>query len=405
MSRAIIEYFDRMRAVFPRRSHFRIDDMQESFVRQTQHAKNHICFSLSVEDGDVPYLYLVYQNGKVRVFVTIYAIYCGEFALFDAFPHGSLYDYPYDARPHRKHIAFIFCIKRLLRLVGGKRSAPPLVMFGMIQNLGHHIWQECVGLVCARDLGLLPENAMWFSHGCDYLNIMSAFAIKAGKLGSSSGKLGKYLVWDGPMLRFAGLVIPDSARQQLLSLLQLDAFGTPPRPRFCLQIRLTSRRWLSQRAGLRIVLKTLLQAYPNCEIFIDGHAKTAVDADAMQPVITDERRFFCALTAGLASTRIRSLIGLRLQEKLPLYASCDLIIGPIGSGNVIPGWLLKVPSIVYGPAWLCRIAMKQEREVPQGGPFADFVPAGKMKSVGDEDYDFSGMEIMKVLRSRLRIGA
>lgn len=262
-----------------------------------------------------------------------------------------------------------------------------ILLFGFCKSLGHHIWNEVSGLTSCMASGLFDGVDGVIAGPFDYFNL-GAWLQSSGK---QVWKLNANGVIVTPDLLFSyhNSVVTEEARRLALDNAARQApVASPGGPTICFQIRKQWRPWVREEEGLAEIINQLSTTYPQLRFIIDGHSSSpstiAVWDDAMQL----EQESFTRLQQRVGRIPLRSTIGMDVNAKLNLFRHVNMFVGGIGSGGALSSWLLRKPTLCYGPTAMHALADQQERTVPEGGPMAAIVPARFTRDLEGEKHPF-----------------
>ena len=350
------KYFDELRSKFPS-DHSGLDAMARSF--EIQLTKPAPLFSMFTTLAGIEYLFVVYRNGQIDLFATIYSVHLGTFSLFQAFPEQSIFDYPCAPEAMRRQLLANY-VKYVIDL---RRPAKAIVIFGTTSNLGHHLWNEWCGKISA-ELFLDPHDADWVVAANDYLGEVNGPGARRVMQDPT------HIVHRGRIYRFSSLVVAKGHREAFRRRYGLPS--TSKGDAVCLQLRFGARRWPDM---IRTVPYLISELHERCQVVnfvIDGSARTntanEVDIDA-------EIAVYEAIKEKLhGRVQLSPLMGRTFAEKVPVYDKCRYFISQIGSGGIIPAWFLAKPGLAFGNPEMYEWVYKQEALVPEGGPFFQLFP-------------------------------
>jgi hypothetical protein len=368
-ARAVRGYFDDLRSRFPQ-GHLGLDAMERSF--EVQLTKAAPLFSMFTTHDGIEYLFVVYRNAQVDIFVTIYAVHLGTFSLFQPFPGRSVFDYPCFPEAARGRLLPLY----IKYFMDPRRPAKPIGLFGTTSNLGHHLWNEWCGKISA-DVFLDPQEVDWVSAGYDYLGELSA---PVAQLASTHNPC---FVHRGRIYRFSSLVVAKSHREAFRRRYDLPCRSEDNA--ICVQLRFGHRPWPDVLETVPYLISQLYKRRPDLMFIIDGSAKIGSGNEAQ---ISAEVTVYDAIKIKLdSSLQLSSLLGRSFAEKVSVYDRCRYFIAPIGSGGIIPSWFLAKPGLSFGNLDMYEWVAKQEELVPEGGPFFKLFPV-RSGSNGSDQVDF-----------------
>lgn len=356
ISKFLCEYFDDLRSRFPP-DHSGLSAMARSF--EIQLTKPSPLFSMFTTLAGIEYLFVVYRNGQVDLFATIYSVHLGTFSLFQAFPEQSIFEYPCAPEAARRQLLAIYA-KHFMDL---RRPAKPIALFGTTKNLGHHLWNEWCGKISA-EIFLDSHNVNWVVAGNDYLGEVNEPGVRRVMPDSAP------IVHRGRIYRFSSLVVANGHREAFRRRYGLPQSSTGDA--ICVQLRFGRRPWPNVLQTVPYLISQLHARYPVMNFVIDGSAKTdagnEVDIDA-------EIAVYEAIKEKLDDrVQLSPLLGRTFAEKVPVYDRCRYFISQIGSGGIIPAWFLTKPGLAFGNPDMYEWVNKQEALVPEGGPFFKLFP-------------------------------
>ena len=152
---------------------------------------------------------------------------------------------------------------------------------------------------------------------------------------------------------------------------------------------------MKEKEYIIFLIEELSKEFPDICYVIDGHSLTDAILTPDQSLLNREVDVFKSIVQDLPSrVQILSIIGEQLKIKIPTYDLCALFIGSIGSGGVIPCWMLKKPAVMYGPPWMYKWVREQEARVPEGGPYARFVESWEI----EDGFDFDRLKLLEMCK-------
>lgn len=341
---------------------------------------------IASENGLI-YLFVVRKNFCVDIFLTAYAKYIGRLPIWRPFPKCSVYGYACAPDAYREKLIAEMRRSWLSRLFF---AAPTAIVCGLTSNLGHYIWNEWCGLQTAQMLGLISPTTPRLPCEGDFLGIAGK-TIKASEFP---------IVYGGRLLYYSSLFVTEAHRSVFREKYPLTRLSKPARKIVCIQIRTNQRNFLKKQEHIIFAIKELSKEFPDICYVIDGHSLTDAILTPDESLLNRENEVFKSIARDLPSDiRIINIIGDQLRNKIPTYELCDLFIGSIGSGGVIPCWMLKKPAVMYGPPWMYKWVREQEARVPEDGPFARFVESWETT----DGFDFDRLELLNMCRLVLSI--
>jgi hypothetical protein len=409
MPTPIADYFEALRHRFCAEAGANIDRARQSFEAMEEIAgieRPPASRCAFFEIAGVPYLVWQMDEGGdlFWIFATIYNIPIGILRLSDP-PSGTIHVAGFPIKTE----ALTACIAAHFRTGNGlpakaepvtARKKHKLLLFGFAESFGHHFWNEIGGLAAAMETGLFRELDGIVVGPFDYFHF-APFLEAQGKPIWKVDTITPIITPDR-LVRYQHDVVTEEARRLVLdNALNEAKSALPPLPSrsVCFQIRCHRRRWISEEAQLAEVIAACAQEWPDCVFYIDGHSVSKGVIDVKQEEIAAEAAIAARLAEKLAGKAvIRSLVGMDINEKINILKNVDLFAGPIGSGNVLSSWLLRKPTIVYGPSGYYDMVKHQEATVPEGGAMAFPVPIEHIKDRDDLCFDVDGQEVLRLIR-------
>lgn len=379
MSSKLSEHFEDLRRRFPDESALLITDAQRSFetmeiFRQGNRPPGWRCAYFEVGGTDFLVWEMDDESDRFHVFATIYNIPIGILRPSSK-PRGMLVvaGFYIDLEILSEHIVTHFKAAKVPPEVLVKPIKQNVLMFGFCKSLGHHFWNEVSGLNSIQQLGIFDKLDGIIVGPYDYFNLAPTLRAKGKQ------------VWK---LNATGvIVIPDQlfmyhnnvASAETRNLVLENAAHQTPRaekrgPSICFQIRRRERPWIHEEEKLAEIIKLCSQEWPTLTYDIDGHSSSQGTIADWQKDIQEETDFFNRLQSRVPNIKLNCTVGMDLNEKINRFRNVDLFVGPIGSGGVISSWLLRKPTITYGPRSLYPLMRQQEHKIPEGGSCVFEVP-------------------------------
>jgi hypothetical protein len=269
-------------------------------------------------------------------------------------------------------------------------SKPKVLLFGFCESFGHHFWNEVSGLTIAKATGLFDGLDGIIVGPFDYFNLGPALQAE-GKQIWKFNSVGSIILPEQLMI-YSSHVVTEEARRLVLDHAAADAISPEPqhnRPSICFQIRRHRRPWINEEKGLYEMILACARAWPDMIFIIDGHSTSKGVLSVKQGEIAEEARFVSRLAVRLGDgIDLRATIGMDVNEKINILKHVDLFVGPIGSGGVLSSWLLRKPSIAYGPISFYDMVRHQDGIVPEGGATTLTVPRAHITDRQDSALSF-----------------
>jgi hypothetical protein len=343
--------------------------------------------------------YLAYREAarptRFELFATVYHLPAGRVDLDDTPPpHRSILGYEIDFAPVAARLRQLSSAlpppRRRLR--DRFWPVPPgrILLWGFIDNLGHHLWNEQGGLdLLLADGGFDRIDEVWLGP-FDFFGLAPFFS-RRFPVRRCAG-LEPPVASPELLLRSAEVVFSSATRQRVLAWARGLAAGSRLEhwlaagragPVVCVQIRRHHRRWLEEEAGVVALITALACRWPSARFILDGMSATAAPDARLAAELAAGHGILHALPAGLP---VYCAIGEELNAKIRAFAAVDLFVAPLGSGNTISSWLLQRPTIVHGPTTHYAFCQEQERCVPEGGGTGVFVPPSHITEATGQDY-------------------
>lgn len=412
MPSAIAAHFEDLRRRFPNTPGRQLASAQYSFEMmadfQSMTGRPVQCRSAYFEVGGIKYLVweMDLERDQYQVFATIYNIPLGIIRLSSK-PSGviTVAGFKIDLGALATFIAQCFGEARLpdekhLKPDGTKRN---LLLFGYSESFGHHFWNEVGGLSSTMACGLFDKIDGFVIGPFDYFNL-APLINSLGKPVWKMNSMGTLL--PDQLVIYHNNVLTKEARQLVVENAAAQA-QTPSihqnNNTICFQIRRHKRCWIHEEEKLAEIIKTLATDWPEVDFVIDGFSTSKGLAPTWQQEIADEQAFFQRLSSRLNNIKVHSTIGMDMNEKINALKGVDFFVGPIGSGGVLSSWLLRKPTIIYGPTSMYGMVNEQEPNVPEGGPMVAAVPPEKIQDnpFGDQSFDVDTHSILELIRQQM----
>jgi hypothetical protein len=411
---SIAAHFEALRHRFPPESGRQITDAQQSFeTMQAIAATDRPMLSRCAyfEIGGIKYLIWEMDDemDRFQVFATFYNIPLGILRLSSK-PSGVIIvaGFEIDLGVLASFIGERFGEARRpdpARIQdGGKKRN--LMLFGMCESFGHHAWNEVSGLTSVMESGLFDGLDGFILGPFDYFNIgplLNAMGKPVWKLNSMGTLLPDQL------MIYHNNVVTAEARRLIIdnATAQAQAQAASPAPgnySICFQIRRHRRRWINEEEKLEAIIRDVARERPDTVFYIDGHSSSKGIVPVWKDEIANEEACFSRLSARLGDIDLRSTIGTDINEKINVLKNADLFVGPIGSGGVLSSWILRKPTIAYGPTSLYNMMWHQERIAPEGGSMVSAVDPGSIQDNrdGDSSFDVDADAILDLIRQDMQ---
>lgn len=377
MPTPIAAHFEDLRRRFPDESGPLITKAQQSFeamevLAVTQRPAT--CRSASFEIGGTDFLVWEMDDGgdRYQVFATTYNMPVGILRP-STNPSGMLVvdGFYIDLAKLAEEIVKSFQAAKISpeQLVNRKRQK--IMLFGFCKSLGHHFWNEVSGLTSALLTGTFDTLDGVIVGPFDYFNLGPALKAKGKQVWKLNAN--GLIVTPDQLMIYRNNVVMEEARRLVIDNAALRAThnATPAhdngKPTICFQIRRRWRPWIHEVEKLAEIIVATERAWPGTNFIIDGHSASQGTIAIWQQDIEDESEAFHNIQAKVGDIKLRSTIGVDLNEKINIFNNVDLFVGPIGSGGVLSSWLLRKPTLCYGPTSLYPLMQAQEHHVPEGG--------------------------------------
>lgn len=279
---------------------------------------------------------------------------------------------------------------------------PPrrVLLYGFSQSFGHHMWNEVSGLTSAIATGLFDALDGILIGPYDYFNLeqpLRATGKQVWKTTTLNVQLPEKLIV------YHNTVFTDAARRLIIQNAAQQAAAAQPiqGPSICFQLRRHRRPWVNEEKGLISLITECRKLWPSVHIFIDGFGTSRGAIPVFAEEIAAEQACAQRLCAALpADSQPHVTVGMDINEKINRLKQVDLFIGPIGSGGVFSSWLLRKPTITYGPTGYHGLVTHQEHTIPEGGPLAQLLPAAQTSDHADSRgaFDVQPHDIMAMIR-------
>ena len=409
MPSAIAAHFENLRHRFPDESGNLITKAQYSFESMDALAKVQRpaqCRSAYFELGGTDFLVweMAGDSDHYKVFATSYNIPLGTLRPSTK-PSGIIIvdGFYIDLAQLSERITKSFeDAKSTAVSVGAKKNN--ILLFGFHKSLGHHFWNEVSGLASTLATGQFDSFDGVIVGPFDYFNIGAALQARGKQIWKLNAN--GLLVSPDRLLVYHNNVVTNETRNLVLNI--TSASPTPiahvkSNRAICFQIRRKWRPWVNEENGLVEIIKTLASEWPNTVFYIDGHSTSKGLINLWQHDIDEEQAFFERIKNKTTNISLHSTIGMDLSEKINVFKNIDLFVGPIGSGGVISSWLLRKPTITYGPTSTYSMMWEQEQRVPEGGSRVAAVSPDLIKDQeGDKNlFDVPVEAILRLAREEI----
>ena len=412
MPSPIAVYFDDLRRRFPPESATVITDAQYSFETMEATAAagrppGCRCAQFSLAGSRFLVWELDEQMDRFMVFATVYCIPLGILHLATN-PKGiiDVAGFPVDLEILADFIRQNFAPTRSPSSASPKRK---VMAFGFYESFGHHFWNEVGGLAAAIDTGIFDRLDGILVGPFDYFHLEAVLRARGKKIlkSTSTGAL-----LPDQLLAFSSPVVTENARRLVLGNAAVVAPQpqSPPavRRNICFQIHRHRRPWIHEEDKLVEIISACAREWPGTGFTIDGCGTSKGIIPIHNEMIAEEAVFAARIATRLApAIDVRMTIGMDINEKINLLKHTDLFVGAIGSGGVMSSWILRKPTICYGPTKLYDMLTLQEHIVPEGGPMVTAVPKELIIDSGDDtmSFDVPADAIMALIRQQMNKGA
>lgn len=281
-----------------------------------------------------------------------------------------------------------------------------LLLFGFYESFGHHFWNEVNGLAAIMETGQFDAIDGFIVGPFDYFYLEPFLRAKGKQVFKFKG-MGTLL--PDQLLIYNNHVVTEEGRRLILDHAATQEPPVPPPAKgkrsICFQIRRHRRSWIHEEDKLVELIHLCAREWPDTTFYIDGHSSSKGAVPIYQANITKEATFVSQLTKRLdGSIDVQLTVGMDINAKINLLRHVDLFVGPIGSGGVLSSWLLRKPTICYGPRKFYDLVAAQEGSIPEGGPMAFAIPPDKVTDSDVEEYafDVDVGDIMDLIRQEMR---
>ena len=407
MPTSLANHFEALRKRFPAESALLITNAQQSLEMMEATAndidRSQECRCAHLDVAGISYLVweMDEESDSFQVFATVYNISIGVLRLSTK-PSGIIVvaGFYVDLGALATTIAAHFQTSRLPAEMNppGKKKRK-LLLFGFAESFGHHFWNEVSGLTSAMESGLFDSLDGIILGPFDYFNLGPLLHAK-GKQVWKLKAIGS-LVTPDQLIIYHNNVVTEEARHLVLTNAaaqeSLPEAETTPLS-ICFQIRRHTRSWINEEDKLFEIITTCAREWPDAIFTIDGHSTSKGIVSVKEKEIGEEAAFTKRLAARLGgSVNLRSTIGMNINAKINILKNVDMFVGPIGSGGVLSSWLLRKPTILYGPTSYYRLVRDQEGTVPEGGSMSYPVPLKYITNIEDDTLSFD-VEVDPILR-------
>jgi len=350
------EYYSALREKFPKypdSDEFNIHLMSHQFNKNAIEGKIDIRFCFHFIMDEIEFTCYSLGSDQIEVFGTIYHQYIGylsknhtwEILRKNFFVMGYFINF----EKLKKKLLTMLRMAKLKYLLSIKTSQKIYFLTSISPNLGHHIWNEQSGLDVLVDLKLMKScDGICFGQ-YDFFNTAKYFEELFTKDKVKYPKI-ENLTSSNIFLKSNELVFTERTRRRLCRNLGIEQNLQRPEEIVVIQTRRHNRLWLNELSELPKLIVAINKINPNLSFYLDGFSRFSIQDKNTESKILVEEFFFQHIKRSLPSNiNFCSLIGLKIIEKINIISKSKIIIGPIGSGGLLGGWLLNKPIISFGP--------------------------------------------------------
>ena len=288
-----------------------------------------------VTSDGIPFIAYKTKN-KIVLFGTVYYNYLAsishEMEIIEVMNENT-FGYAIDFSSVIKEIRFRRTIKKQF-----------IYDFATSQNLGHYIWNECTAMHFLIETNLIYQFHKIRVGKYDYFNI--ADQLKNRGLKVTQRKPRTELLKRNVVLKTAALTFSKQCRDFVLTSYELST----SRKSIGIQIRTGNRGWTNSPKEFAEFIENLHIRYPEIDFVIDGFSRNSSMQINENLEIERDLQLHRAIETYLSSEiKLTTTIGRSFRDKIEMLSGCVLVVGPIGSGNIITNWLLNKPLICFGP--------------------------------------------------------
>ena len=290
-------------------------------------------------------------------------------------------------------------------VTGDKKKKLKILLFGVINSFGHHFWNEVSGLTSAIDCGLLDTVDGVIVGPYDYFHLAPYLREKGKQIWKLDAR--GSMVAPSKFVLYASNVVTEEARRLVLDNAAKQApvvFQHVGKRSLCFQIRRQRRFWVNEENGIAELIKLCATEWPGMVFYIDGHGTSKGASNFLQDNIMEEENFFARVKGKLGDAiDVRSMIGMDINCKINIMRNIDLFVGAMGSGAVLPAWVVRRPDIIYGPTSFYSMIKYQEDTVPELGSVSHFLPQEHIIDLPETDqcFDVGVQPIMGMIRREM----
>jgi hypothetical protein len=249
-----------------------------------------------------------------------------------------------------------------------------LIITENIENMGHYFWNDALGIITYSNYLAIPKHSELVkgSHGYAGVLQLCSIAIDTVTAPSDCFECGFHV--SIPAIALRTYPVEESSIQLLSKILMPDELSFSEIPtnaldKDCTQgleilsphfqqvdfivivftLRLGNRPWANSKETI-LFLADYLQRHSKCIFVVDGMTKHERMSDREQQVLSEELLLGQEIVIALRERQIdaHSIVGCSFKQKLKLYKNVSIFIQPLGSGNIVPSWLLHKPVIAFG---------------------------------------------------------